>query len=244
MYCSTADGLGKPTAGQILELGASAGPAAGAPRAGELHAATEAPIAGHHGVQARVLGRAGLVGSHGQLHQLGEAGVERVARLQHLGERVLRRVLQRHAELVEHERLELVALAGTIHRVVRQLAEAHADALFFNDRSMRAGQGQLLIHFEAALVQTLVAVPLRNGRGVPVPGGHAAHALAHGCDVVGRVDLEALPLGGVCLPCGALHLAVGRLGAGEQLDELLALFVLGLVFGHLEHHAQLTEAGG
>ena len=82
-------------------------------RAGELHAATEAPIAGHHGVQARVLGRAGLVGRHGQFHQLGEAGVERVARLEHLGEGILRRVLQRDAELVGDVRLELVALAGT-----------------------------------------------------------------------------------------------------------------------------------
>jgi hypothetical protein len=156
-------------------------------------------------------------------------------------ERVGARVVEAEPVPGVEQRLELRALRGALDLAAGERDEALGDAGLLDHGGAGAGLREFAVDVEAALVETLVAVPLGDGRGVPIPLGHAAHALAHRLDVVAGVCLEALPLLGVREPRRAAQLAVRRQGLGEQQDELAPLLELRHVLGHLQHRAQ---AGG
>ena len=230
-------------AGQVLRLEQPPGPAARASRSGKLQAPSETVVTLNGWVKGGVFGRAGLVGGDGQLHQLlqfasGSPG------LYHLLKRVAGGVLQGDAKTPLDERLELLALRGPLNNTLRQLPEPDTDALFLNQRGAGASAREFAVNVKPAFIDPLVAMPFSHCGGIPVPGWHPAHALAHGDNVVGCVCLEALPLAWMRVAGCQAHLAVCGLGPREQLHQFLAFGQFAHVVRHLEHGAKGSQAGG
>ena len=115
---------------------------------------------------------------------------------------------------------------------------------------LRLGHGldgrvhQLHVDGHAPVVDGLVKLPQRRLGEGHVDHGHEPHHFAHGLDVRSRVGLEALPLHRVRFAGSPAQDAVLAQRFGKELDQALAVLVLGLVRGqaqYLAEHAQGTR---
>ena len=227
--------------GQVLGLEQPPSPAPGADGATELQQPAQAPVEAGAAPQYPVLAGAGAAGLQPDQQQLAHGRVQ-VRLGQHLLDGRHLQVRQVDAERLKQVQPEdLVqgrarhAALGYLPRAVRQLVSGGVYRV-----DSRVHQRQIDLH--APVVDALVKLPQLALGGGEVDHGHALPDLPHGLDVAGGVGLEPLPLGGVRLAGGPVQLVVTAQRLAEQLDEPLAVLVLGLVGGQAQHLAEHAEA--
>ena len=221
----------------------SPGPAACTAGPAKLHGAAQPSVAAGPFDQGLVLGRAGGAGLQADCQQFAQ-GFRQIRIVDSAFQRGLLHVGQAHAVGRQDVGQHGIALGGGLHVAIGQRLGARSQGFLFALHGGNGGLGQVKIDGHASVVDALVQVPQIQFRPLVVPLGQLGRDGAHGQDVAARIGHEPGPLFGVGLAGGAAQGAVGRARLAEQVDQLPAVFVFGLVGVDLQHVAQCAQRAG